>query len=715
MAEGIFVELENDPRFKSVLSTITEFARGNLDMVPEASTTRDDMDAILAGLGMLGEELRHNMVTRDEYVRTEKELSGARDALQAFLDNANDLIQMVSPEGRVTYVNKAWERVLGYKRENVVGRPIFDFVHRECLEDCEETLYDVLRYGRDRAIETALITRKGETVIVSGSAYCFYTDGRPSVIRSMFRDVTRERRAARALRESEAMLAEAQKVACLGNWEWKPGGTRPRWSEQVFRIMGYERDIHRPGIRASLRRIHSGDRRLLFQTLREMRDGGRLESSLDHRLIRRDGSIRFVNSRLFRTETEGGELKITGILQDITDRKRMEQAVQTAGESARKANQAKSDFLARMSHELRTPLNAILGFAQLLNEEENAESSEHKSDYLKHILHSGEHLLELINEVLELSRIESGALSLRVENLHAEELIRDALHSVQPMAARGYVRLDDFGESPIMIRADKTRLTQVLMNLLSNAVKYNRPGGRVGVEIETTEHGQARISVSDTGPGIPAESQARLFTPFNRLGAENSGKEGTGIGLTIARKLTRLMGGDIGFESGPMGSTFWIELEACSAEPPRAAAEKPREAPDYGPFKSSRNKVLYIEDNELNTLLMERTLEKIPGVHMYYEETGAGGLEAARRLQPDLILIDIHLPDMDGYRVLEALRARPETAETLTVAVSADAMPADIEKAYASGFADYITKPINIRHTARRIRDLLEGEDAAGR
>lgn len=364
---------------------------------------------------------------------------------------------------------------------------------------------------------------------------------------------------------------------------------------------------------------------------------------------------------------------------------------------ASSANLAKTEFLSRTSHELRTPLNVILGFAQLLEAELAGTPSAASVDQ---VLGAGRHLLALIDEVLDIARIESGELKLRAEPVALEPLLQEAASLVGPLARRGGIAVQLESPGELAVRGDRQRLLQVLLNLLTNAVKFNQSGG--SVRVSTTRHGdRVRIAVADTGKGIDVAQLPRLFSPFERLDAERSGVEGTGLGLAISQQLMRRMGGGIEVTSEPgKGSVFTLEL-ALSTLAVAGAAAAP--APQAGaplaaspPLAAGQRDVLYIEDNQPNIALMRALIARRPGWRLRVGRTGGEGLRLARELRPDLILLDLHLPDQGGEQVIEALRADAGLREVPFAILSADALPATIERLRASGAADYLTKPLDL-------------------
>ena len=412
--------------------------------------------------------------------------------------------------------------------------------------------------------------------------------------------------------------------------------------------------------------------------------------------LRSDGSEFPTEISLSSIASEDGVLSAAAV-RDVTERHRLALALEHAREAAQRANAAKSEFLARMSHELRTPLNAIVGFGQLLQLEE---LGPRQSEDVGHVLKAAGHLLALINEVLDLARIEAGQMTISPEPVALADTIHDALALVAPAARDRHVTLDANTNGLADDRhvlADRNRLKQVLLNLLSNAIKYNRPRGRVEVSYQMTERGRVRTSIVDTGIGIQPGELARLFEPFERLGAELTEVEGTGLGLTLSRGLIEAMGGTIEVDSQPgAGTTFVVELAAAERPGNDQYAGPARELAELGSPDGKRQRILYIEDNLSNLTLVERILERYPGVELTSAMQGTLGLELARKHRTDLIVLDLHLPDMPGMEVLKRLKADQPTREIPVVVLTADASKGQSERVTQLGATDYLTKPLDV-------------------
>ena len=400
---------------------------------------------------------------------------------------------------------------------------------------------------------------------------------------------------------------------------------------------------------------------------------------------------------------------------DITERKRLDQVLQeknveleNATTVAEKANLAKSDFLSSMSHELRSPLNAILGFAQLM-ESDSPPATPGQKESIAQILQAGWHLLKLINEILDLAKVESRQVPMSEEPVSLAEVMLECHAMIEPQAQQREIKLTfPLFDIPCYVRADRTRLKQILINLLSNAIKYNIRHGTVCVICTGNTPERTRVSIADTGAGLYPEQLAQLFQPFNRLGQEAGGEEGTGIGLVVAKRLVELMGGTIGVESTVgEGSIFWFELIAV-AEPNTMIESNylAISAPPQISRDERMHTVLYIEDNPANMKLVEQIMTRHHDISLLTAVNGKSGIEIARASQPDVILMDINLPGISGFEAMKILRSDPTTAHIPVIAVSANAMPLDVERGLKAGFFRYITKPI-------KVVELMEALDVA--
>jgi PAS domain S-box-containing protein len=439
----------------------------------------------------------------------------------------------------------------------------------------------------------------------------------------------------------------------------------------------------------------------------------------------RDGKETVVSYNL--TTFHDRDRKLQGVFataRDVTERKRFEQTLQENNvelertkAAAERANLAKSNFLSSMSHELRSPLNAILGFAQLINSDSPPPTPAQTAS-IDQILHAGWYLLELINEILDLAQIESGRLALSLEPTSMAEVMFECQAMIEPQGQkRGLKMTFPRFDTPCFVDADRTRLKQVLINLLSNAIKYNQANGTVVVDCSMSTPKRIRVSVNDTGAGLPPEMLMQLFQPFNRLGQEKSTEEGTGIGLVMSKRLVEMMGGVIGVESTVgSGSAFWFELNSAGAPQLVIDRTEPVEnTPALIQGGAPLRTLLYVEDNPANLKLVEQLIARRPDMRLLSARDGNLGIQLARANQPEVILMDINLPGISGIEALKILRADPATAHIPVVALSANAMPRDIEKGLQAGFFRYLTKPIKVNEFMDTLDLALEfaGQEAS--
>jgi signal transduction histidine kinase/CheY-like chemotaxis protein len=411
--------------------------------------------------------------------------------------------------------------------------------------------------------------------------------------------------------------------------------------------------------------------------------------------------VRLIASAL--RDDNGRVLRVVAVVEDVADQLRL-QASEQARQRAEEANRAKNEFLSRMSHELRTPLNAMIGFAQLLGMDRDPALAPHQQEWVRLIQRAGWHLLDLINETLDLSRIESGSVSLALEPVDMRALAEAALALVASAASQRGIQIEVIAEPGVpAAMGDAMRLRQVLTNLLTNAIKYNRPGGSVRVHVARAGNTAVRVAVRDTGLGMDAAQMERLFQPYNRLGREHSGIEGTGIGLVISQGLLGLMGGSLAVESQlAVGSTFTFTLPATHervAVEPEAAVSRP------APY--AQRLVHYIEDNPTNVEVMRGILGQRPQVRLAVSMLGLDGLAAIRSEPPDLILLDMQLPDISGVELLRHMKNDDALAQIPVIVVSADATPDHLRAALTLGALQYLTKPVDVALFLRHFDEAL--------
>ncbi|HVZ32875.1 MAG TPA: response regulator, partial [Polyangiaceae bacterium] len=447
-----------------------------------------------------------------------------------------------------------------------------------------------------------------------------------------------------------------------------------------------------------------------FRTERLSVHRGQPTSSFDVRL--RDGrKLRVID----RQTAEGGMVKT---IWDITEDERHSEELRAARAAAEAASAAKSEFLSSMSHELRTPLNAILGFAQLLQRDQREPLSDRHKARVQQILQGGEHLLRLIDDVLNLARIEAGRVSISTESVDVAGVLEEVRKTLEPMASRQGIEisLEAAPGTPARVAADRTRFAQILLNFGSNAIKYNRPGGCVSFRVEQRDPGLVRVTVQDTGNGIPFDKQHTLFQPFQRAGQETGPIEGTGIGLVITQRLARLMHGDVGFDSTPgVGSRFWVDIPAEVV--PVESAEQPTPGPSSsrrsGAVSDAFRRILYVEDNRANVAFMQDLIDSLENSELLITSTAEEAVELLRSSRPDVILMDINLPGMSGIDALRALRSSAATAHIPVIALTAAATERDRQHGLQAGFYRYLTKPVNVDELMEALNSLLQSKTSS--
>ena len=595
--------------------------------------------------------------------------------------------------------------ILGSRLQRIISRPVLDLVETTRRVSSEKR-YDIR--ARKRADDEVGQLVDGFNAMLAeiedrDQELHLINDALEERVRSrtlqLEEEIVERQLAQEEVTKSREILDDFFENAAIGLDLLGPDGIIRRANRAELEMLGYTAEEY---VGHPARSFHE-DPTVIDQLMDRLRQG-ELITGLESQMLSKDGSVKYV--ALDANVRWEGELfvHVRCFTRDLTAHKEAERA-RAATELAERSNQAKSEFLSRMSHELRTPMNSILGFSQLL---ELDELTPDQIDSVRQIIGAGKHLLRLINEVLDISRIESGNLSLSIEPVEAYEALSQVVGIVQPLASAQSITIHVIGsDAPLFVFADGQRLRQVLLNLLSNAIKYNIQAGAVTVSIVQIGD-RLRFNVVDTGPGISQEKAERLFIPFQRLGAEATSVEGTGLGLALSLRLAEAMGGTIGLEPSQRGAHFFLDL--AKAESPVAAldqfaAENLRTGAGQG--APGALTVLLVEDNSANVRLVEKSLAHFKHAALRVATTGQHGIEAAKAEPPDLVLLDLNLPDMTGLEVLRALRADPRTENVPIVVTSADASPSQVDRLLQAGAADYLTKPIDIHalwHTIERTK-----------
>lgn len=638
-------------------------------------------------------------------------------ALQnAILNSANFSSIATDEHGVIQLFNVGAQRMLGYSASEVI-----DQITPADISDPQELIaraaalslelgtpitpgFDALAFKASRGIEDiyelTYIRKDGSRIpaIVSVTAL---RDDHLSVIGYLLigTDNSARKHAEDKLRwTEESFRLMVESVSDYAIVMLDPDGFIASWNTGAQRIMGFQADEIVGRHFATFYPEDAVAGGTPQRDLEQAASSGRLE--VEGWRVRKDGSLFWANIVCTAIRDQSGNLRgFAQLTRDLTERNKFEATLTNAKAVAEKANLAKSEFLSSMSHELRSPLNAILGFAQLMDSDSPSPTPA-QSESILQILNAGWYLLELINEILDLAAIESGKLSMSVEPVLLNELLLECQSMIEPLAQKRGIRMNfPHGDAVYCVNADRTRVKQVLINLLSNAIKYNNPSGSVVVDCSAkSASGRVRLTVTDTGPGLPPEKLGQLFQPFNRLGQEAGGEEGTGIGLVVSKRLVELMDGVMGVESTlGKGSIFWVELISTTplALPESAEIAAPEEsAPVTGHVSRT---LLYVEDNPANLQLVERIIGRRKDLRLLSAVDGNRGVELARSCLPDVILMDINLPGISGIDALKILRDDETTAHIPVIAISANAMARDIQKGLDAGFFRYLTKPIKVR------------------
>jgi PAS domain S-box-containing protein len=644
-----------------------------------------------------------------------RETDPVDDRYRQLLDTAPDAMVIANARGQIEFVNIQTEKVFGYSRSELIGQPIeiliperFRKTHvghrnRFVAEPTFRPMGSGLQlYGR---------RKDGCEIAIEVSLSPLATpDG--TVVSAAIRDVTERHRLEVASKLASDRLHSAVE-ATQDAFALFDADDRLVLCNSVFR--------------QTLPQSLSGS--VVGRTFRELLDarlsddglgvsGETAEKFRQRRLAYRldpRGAIEYrsADGRSWRiTDCRTAEGGIVSTMWDLTDDVRREIELRQAQAAAESASAAKSEFLSSMSHELRTPLNAILGFAQLLQRDKKPALNERQLGMLEHVVKGGEHLLRLIDEVLDLSRIEAGGVALSIEPVKVTDVLSEVKTTLGPMASRAGIELRIVGIASDLpqVMADRTRFAQILMNYGSNSIKYGRPGSSVTL-IATALGASVRVTVVDTGLGIAADKHDKIFQPFQRAGQETGPIEGTGIGLALSKRLAELMGGRVGFRSvAGEGSEFWVELPAHTArrsQPPARPAGFNQQSSPLTSGEGPAYKIIYVEDNPSNVAFMQALLGSFERVALLTAPTAEIGIELVRAHQPAVVIMDINLPGMSGFEALRQLREWPETRHIPVIALSAAAMPRDTKRGEQAGFVRYLTKPVKVDDLTSLLETLL--------
>ncbi|MDD4911547.1 MAG: PAS domain S-box protein [Sideroxydans sp.] len=642
------------------------------------------------------------------YLKDITDVRLAEQRLSATLENTpNVAVQWYDATGKILYWNQASEKFYGWAADEALGKTLDQLIYTKAQADAFllslQQISDT--HKLTELTECHIVNRSGQERIISTSVFSIPGELTPIFV-CMDIDVTEHRQAEQALRTSEAqfrMLLDSSPLPILVKGaDEKIVILNQRFTE----IFGYAlQDISDISQWWALAYPDSDYRKSLAH---EWTQGLRVATethsvfTLESSVTCADGSVRLVESKASVTS----DFAVI-VYSDLTQKRIAENELIRAMETAEHANRAKSTFLANMSHELRTPLNSIIGFAQMLDMGIPVAVDPSQKQAVSYILGSSRHLYNLINDILDLARIESGKLEISRTVMSLDSVINESIALIETAANNRNIKLKHSHPHDKFIYADAVRVRQILLNFLSNAVKYNRLGGSITITCE--EKGRSiRLTISDTGHGIPYAQHALLFKPFQRLGAEHTSIEGTGIGLVICKRLAEAMDGSVGFNSiEGVGSHFWLELPTSLPDQKSATIEKVSNV-EISRDVSTTGRVLYIEDNLVNVSVMQHIFIQLPNVELQTADTAEIGLAMMQQNPPNLVLMDINLPGMSGMEALQKIRANPLTAHIRVIAVSAAALPHEVLAGINAGFLDYLTKPFDMTELIRLVKESLK-------
>ena len=615
---------------------------------------------------------------------------------QAVSHSTSDAIITLNAEKRIIFWNEGSENLFGYQSIEAVGQSIDLIISQQCQQSTELFLKEPHNNQNKYSIECEAMNKDRQVVFIE-LTLTEWLSGNELYYTTIIRDIGQRKETEKNLETQQKYIEAIVNHSAEGIITINQQGVIEMINPSAVEMFGYDDKVQLTGKKIAL---------LMKEEMREQHGIYLKNSTLDKSInfnklqdiygLRKNGESFPIELSMSPMSIDGNK-KYVGIIRDITETKQAIDAIVSAKLEAENANQAKSLFLSNMSHELRTPLNAIIGFTELLLDDTIEPLSEDHSDSMTHVNVAGHHLLKLIDEVLDLSKIEAGKIELKLEKINLIQLINQAITLLTPQALKAQVNFESNlpDEEIVFIEADEFRFNQVLAKLFSNAIKYNSSEGYIFMWLTQNEK-KVRLSIKDTGRGIPDKMMDDLFKPFNRLGAEKSDVEGTGIGLTITKVLVEMMGGTIGVNNTyGDGCTFWLEFELHQSSGVINTSATWNVDPNHIKQKGQPLHILYIEDNFTNRLLMKKIISRHIGFQYSEAFTGGEGVQAALETQPQIILLDINLPDFDGFEVYRQLQANDLTKNIPVIVVSANAMPEDIAKGKQLGVFGYITKPIN--------------------
>lgn len=646
-------------------------------------------------------------------INLQQQLVSSEARFRAFSDMAGSALAVSDNQERIIYWNRAAIELFGYTNRDIIGKPISTLIPVGMKDTHNRAFSRVLKDSSVnlRSQLTAMgLTKTGDEIPLDISLSSWEFQGKVYVSAILI-DISHRLKAERQLRLSEQVFHASTDYTAILSANYLFQQVNPSYASlfefSTTEFVGksaaevFGRDAFEERIKPGFDRCMSGEK-VQFQ-----------------------GWFEFPSRRLFLStvflpwfdESQQEVIGVIVIAHDQTDIETAKEDLNQAKDFAEKASRAKSEFLSAMSHELRTPLNAILGFGQMLNLNAKEPLTPAQNRCVEHIMSGGQHLLELINDILDLTKIEAGKVDLFLENMTVNRAIEECMALVESQSEERNIQFTTNVDSDehVLIRVDHTRLKQILLNLLSNAAKYNREGGEVTVDCKETPTSMLRISVSDTGVGIAEDKYQKIFQPFSRLGAEASGVEGAGIGLLVTKQLVTLMGGHIGFESEVnKGSTFWVDFPVVAsseiAVEGRALTVSGKAITDTDTVTAT---VLYVDDNPANMDLMHMIVSRIDGLGLISAHTPELGIDLARRRQPDMVILDINLPGMNGIETLDQLLHSTEAGKLPVIALSGSSSQHDIEQGLAAGFQGYLSKPLDVEKVAGLIETILDQDQHA--